>query len=202
MDAPRFDEMSDAALDRDLEALLAADPSPAFVAGVRARVAAEAATSRTWFAACAPVLVGAATIALVIVTLAGYRGGRRQVVGDRPAARATRPLPHSNTVASVSSLVVGLERSVADRVPPPSRPIVAAAQPVVSTEPEVLVDPREAAALRAFFARARSGDVELAAIVAPASTPQADGNDLHNIYIAPIAFEPVIGAAEDKGVRQ
>jgi hypothetical protein len=124
-----------------------------------------------------------------------------QVIGDRPAARATRPLPHSNTAASVASLVVGLERRVSDRLPPQSRPITAAAQAVVSTEPEVLVDPREAAALRAFFARARSGDVELAAIMAPAATPPAGSDDVHDIYIAPIAFEPVIGA-EDKGVRQ
>jgi hypothetical protein len=202
MDAPRFDEMSDAALDRDLQALLAADPSPAFVAGVRAQIAANAATSRTGFAAWGLPLAVAATIALVIVTLAGYRGGRRLIIGDRPAALATRPLAHSNTTASVGSLVVDLKRSVSDRLPPRSTPIVAAPQAVASAEPEVLVDPREAAALRAFFARARSGDVELAAIMAPPSTPQADSNDLHNIYIAPIAFEPVIGAAEDKGVRQ
>ena len=202
MDAPRFDEMSDAALDRDLQALLAADPSPAFAARVRTRIAAQAATSRTWFAAWGAVVVVTATIAAVIVTLAGYRAGRGHVIGDRPATLATRPLPHSTTAATASSLVAGLERRVSDRLPAQPRPIVAAPQAIVSSEPEVLVDPREAAALRAFFARARRGDVELAAIMPPASTPPAGSNDVHDIYSAPIAFEPVSGGAEDKGVRQ
>ena len=74
--------------------------------------------------------------------------------------------------------------------------------PGAATEPEVLVDPREAAALRAFFERARSGRVELTAIVEPPASPLVDPTQVHAIYIAPIAFDPVIDGTAEKGVRQ
>ena len=201
MDAQRLDEMSDAALDRDLQALLAADPSPAFVARVRTQIAADAATAHPWLASWSGVLAIAATVAVVIITLAGYRGSRGKRVGERPAALSTRPILVSASPAGVGLLVAGLQSRVLDRLPRRSRQMtVATPLAVPAGEPEVLVDPREAAALRAFFARARSGDVALAAIMEPTATPPADSKDVHDIYIAPIAFEPVIGAAEDKGV--
>jgi hypothetical protein len=217
MDAQRREEMSDAALDRDLQALLVAEPSAAFVARVRTEIGAEAATSRPWFGASRLVLAVAATIAVAIVTLVGYRGSRRPALADHPAALSTRPLAISHSAAGVGPLVAGLRGGVFDRpeatshVAPPhaagvpqqlTQRAVAAPRAVASAEPEVLVDPREAAALRAFFARARSGDVALAAIVAPEATPLPDADDVHDISIAPIAFEPVMGATDTKGVRQ
>ena len=217
MDAPRFDEMSDAAIDRDLQALLADDPSPAFVARVRTQIAAEAATARTWFAAWGPLLVGTATIALMIVTVVGYRGSRERAADHHQPALPTRPFPVGGAAHEIGSLVAGLRGGVLDRSETTSpvaalesaaaaqqtiRRPVATPRAVAAAEPEVLVDPREAAALRAFFARARSGDVELAAIMPLTSTPPPSSHDVHDIYIAPIAFEPVISAVEDKGVRQ
>src|SRR5689334_19241396 len=116
MDAQRPDEMSDAALDRDLEALLAADPSPAFVARVRTQIAAEATTSRPWFGALTTVLAVAATIAAVIVTIAGYRTSRAQFVKDRPTALSTRAIPVGGSAAGVGLLVAGLQSRAFDRV--------------------------------------------------------------------------------------
>jgi len=203
MDAQRLDEMSDAALDRDLQALLAADPSPAFVARVRTQIAAEATTSRPWFGAWSAALAVAAAIAVVIVTLAGYRGDRGRFVDDRPTALSTRPIPVDGSAAGVGLLVAGLHSRVLDRVPRRSRQVSAPApQAMASVEPEVLVDPREAAALRALIRGMRSGAIDLAPVLTrplPAATeaPEAAGIDIPVITIQPIA--PGTG---EEGVRK
>lgn len=194
--------MNDAALDRDLQALLGADPSPAFVTRVRTQIAADAATAHPWLASWTGVLAVAATVAVVIVALAGYRGGRGHVIGDRPPALATRPLPHSNTAAPVSSLVAGLEGRVSDRLPPQARPIVAARQAIVSNEPAVLVDPREAAALRVLIRRMRDGAIDLSPLLKSSSSSPSESPDVAGIEIPVITIEPITPGTGEEGVRK
>ena len=202
MDAHRLDEMSDAALDRDLQALLAADPSPAFVARVRSAIAAEEPTSRPWFGAWSAVLAVAATIAVVIVTLAGYRGSRGQVVGDRPAALATRPIPNSGAAAGVGLLVAGLQSRALDRLPRPSRRIVAAPQAIASAEPEVLVDPREAAALHVLIQRMRNGAIDLAPLLTRPLPAATAASEVAGIEIPVITIQPIAPDTGEQGVRK
>ena len=203
MDAQRLDEMSDAALDRDLQALLAADPSPAFVARVRSQIAAEATTSRPWLGAWSAGLAVAATIALVIVTLAGYRGSRGPAVGDRPAALATQPIAVSGSAAGVGLLVAGLQGRVLDRSPRRARQMsVPAPQVVASAEPEVLVDPREAAALRALIRGMRNGAVDLAPVLARPLPAATEAPEVASIDIPVITIQPIAPATGEEGVRQ
>jgi len=203
MDAQQRDEMSDASIDRDLQALLATDPSPAFVARVRTQITTEAATSRRWFGAWSSVLAVAATMAVVIVTLFGYRGNHRRNVSDHPAALSTLPIPVSRSAAGVGSLVAGLQGSVLDRLPRRSREMsVAVPRAIASAEPEVLVDPREAAALRGLIFGVRDGRIDLAAVV-NASTPAVmQLPPAAGIDISAITIEPIAPGTGEEGVRK
>ena len=201
MDAHRRDpEMTDATLDRELQSLLDVDPSPALVARVRARIADEPPRSAWWPPAY--VLGGLAVAAALVIAVAGSRSVPRGTPSDAPLlasrALASVPIEMPDVVARQSSVHVAMQavpRDAHAHADTTTGGIIAA------REPEVLVDAREAAALRAFFERARRGNVDLTAIVAPAATQSTDFNLLHDIYIAPIAFESVI-AADEKGVRQ
>ena len=208
MDAERRGgEMSDAALDRDLRSMLAVDPPPEFAARVRARLASESDRSPWWrstwtFAASAVAIAAIVLVAVVAPRMVrrgdrAYRPGtasRPLVSGGQAAADARVPKPASGRDARTSPDRAAVSRKAAAVRPAPVR----AAAP---REPEVLVDAREAAALRSFFERARRGNVDLTAIVAPAAAQPTDLNLLHEIYIAPIEFESVI-ATDEKGVRQ
>jgi len=202
MDAQRLDEMSDAALDRDLQALLAADPSPAFVARVRMQVAADEATAQPWLGSRSAVLAVAAAIAVAIVTPGVYRGTRGRAVGDRPAALSTRPIPDRGAAAGVGLLVTGLEPRVSDRLPRQPRPIAVAPRAIVAAEPEVLVDRREAAALRAVILGASDGSIDLAPVVAAAPPPVMELPPVVDIEIPAITIEPIAPGTGEEGVRQ
>jgi len=208
MDAERRGgEMSDAALDRDLRSMLAVDPPPEFAARVRARLASESDRSlwwrSTWTFAAGAVAIAAIVLVAIVAPRMVPRGDRAYapgvasrplVSGGQPAEDARVPKPASGPDARTSP----------DRAPVSQKAAAAAVRPApvrtAARETEVLVDAREAAALRAFFERARRGSVDLTAIVAPAAAQPTDLNLLHEIYIAPIAFESVI-ATDEKGVR-
>jgi len=210
MDAERRGgEMSDAALDRDLRSMLAVEPPPEFGARVRARLASESDRSPWWrstwtFAASALAIAAMVLVAMVAPRMVprgerAYTPGtpsRPLVSGGQAAADARVPKPASGRDARFSPDRAAVSQNAAGAAVRPA-PVRTAAP----REPEVLVDPREAAALRAFFEHARRGNVDLTAIVAPAAAQPTDLNLLHEIYIAPIAFESVI-ATDEKGVRQ
>ena len=210
MDAERRGgEMSDAALDRDLRYVLAVDPPPEFAARLRARIASESDRSpwrgSTWTFAAGAVAIAAIVLVAIVAPRVAPRGDRADtpriasrplVSGGRAAEDPRVPKPASGLDASTSPERTAVSQKTAAPAVRPA-PVRAAAP----REPEVLVDPREAAALRAFFEHARRGNVDLTAIVAPAAAQPTDLNLLHEIYIAPIAFESVI-ATDEKGVRQ
>jgi hypothetical protein len=217
MDARRpGGEVTDSALDRELQAMLGADPSPEFVARARARVSSDAANARPWLGVWT-VVAPLAAVAAVVIVIAAAGGRRGAEPGGSRAALASRPLAGSgaaNAVGALLPVLRGGELGGGDATSPIGRAEMAAAhhrsiatsnapsRTMTAAEPEVLVDPREAAALRAFFERARNGGVELTAIVAPPMPPLIDPTEVHDIYIAPIAFDPVTDGTAEKGVRQ
>jgi hypothetical protein len=216
MDAQRpGDEMTDAALDRELQAMLGVDPSPEFVARVRTRVAGLPAPARPWPGGWTLAASLAAAVAIAFVTSGVLREAapRREANPPREANRtrvadpAREATPHRDappTRESNRTRDAGSTREARMKAPRVDSDVRGAATsaPPATTEPDILVDPREAAALRAFFERARSGEVELTAIVAPSASPLVDPTRVDDIYIAPIAFDPVIDGAAEKGVRQ
>jgi hypothetical protein len=205
MDAQRLDEMSDAALDRDLQALLGVGPSADFAARVRTRIADEPARSRSWFGAWWFALPAAALAVMAIVAV---------------VSRDTRP-SHRNVAApearaSISDVARSAERTNPAARPEPAPPIrrpdsgtsrnaAVAREPNGSGEPsqpEVLVDPREAAALRAVILGANDGRIDLAPVVAAAPPPVMELPPVVDIEIPAITIEPIAPGTGEEGVRQ
>ena len=205
--------LSDAALDRELEQAFAVDPSPEFVARVRARIVDEAprrwAWNRTWSFA------SGAIAAIAIIAVAIQLSNRRALPSTAAAvleARAVAPamgvlmdpaartgaVPASPPVAAVP-IPVGRPREL----PQESRGRAVQAIALASDHAagEVLLDPRETAALQALIARVRTGRLDLGPAMR-ATVPRAmDLPPIDDIVISPITIEPLAPAGAE-GVRQ
>ena len=201
MDADRAREaMTDAGIDREMQALLAVDPSPEFAARVRARIAVE--PPRSPWLAWWP-LVAAAAIAIAIV--AGILARPRPI--DAPQWLAATPLPNApigvaralqgRHIADVSRPVPPVSEAPADRQSPgdggQGRQAIDRA-PVAS---DVLLDPRETAALRALIAGVREGRVDLQPVLRASTVAPMALAPVTAIAIPLITIDPL-----EQGVRQ
>ena len=122
------------ALDRELTELLAVQPSPEFAAKVRVRIEQQPAPSLAWRWWIAGGLVAAAV--LVIAVVAGLRTTPpvTPVVQARADVNLSAPSPEPRNAVETPPTV------------PPRAVVVRAPNP--RTEPETLVDPSLAAAVR------------------------------------------------------
>jgi hypothetical protein len=133
------------------------------------------------------------------------------IVISREAQRLSYPPQiHARVVSSVGRLATGGigVSGVAGLSGPPHGPEAAAphqhAAPAVHAavgEPEILVDPREARAIRAFFEGVRSGRIDLAPLTALAPRV-AEPQPISDIYIAPIVIDSLNEPSGTGGVRQ
>jgi len=206
MDPVTPEQLSDDALVREIAAALNVEPSPAFAARVRQRIAGEAIPARWWVswsirAAAALAIAVAAAVALRF----DWSTSRTDVMRDQPSQqsasiesrvlaqmselqsdrRSGRLSPkrnHSVYAASIvrpSSVVSGFSRTTS----------------VVSgftrTEPEILIDVREANALRALFAGASLGTVDLIPLASAAGKAASELTPPAEIVIAPLINEPL-----------
>jgi len=198
MDAERRgSEMTDRALDRELQAILAVNPPPEFVARVRTRIASEPQRSAAWsmwmFASAA---AAAAVVAIVVVVSRGV---------PREGAAPSKPLA-SRVLTPMAVLVSDIDRRLTrsralPRAAPRAASLATAAMPQRAAD-DVLVDPREAAAIRALIRRVRTGGIDLAPVL-NASTPTAmELAPVVEITIPDIAIDPIAPAPGAEGVRQ
>jgi hypothetical protein len=199
MDAERRSEVTDAALDGELRAMLGVEPSPTFVPRVRARIADEPSRSWWWFGAWTLIgsAVAVAAIAIVAVSL------------DRPVSVTQPPAPlDARGLAGlrVPHVVSGFRRTVdvhaASRTA--RRDTVAPHEQVTQAlaEPEILVDPREAAAMRALIFGTRDGRIDLAPMV-NASTPSVmELPPVEAIDIPALTIDPIAPGTGEQGVPQ
>jgi hypothetical protein len=173
--------VNDRALDREIEAALAIDPSPAFVARLRARVASEVGPA-SWRVRWELAAAGVA-LAIVVVVAAIFRfdqiptpGGEE---GINPATTLVRESPPLITPRSEPSggALTG------------SRPQRGGRDD--SGLPEVVVAPDESATLRSFMDMVSDGrfDASLLADAVPGTTAlDAPGQiDIEPIVIPPLA---------------
>ena len=201
----------DDALDREIRRLLAVDPSPAFEARVRERVAAEPAPNawrvgRPWLT----LGTAAATAAVVLVVAVSLL--------EPPADTGAEPsgvVAETGDVAPPSGAAArrGTDRPVSDLSPPataepdtatgpaaadatargsrdvPGRPAPAATPPGPPRFTRVVFSASETAALRRLLAQARDRQVFVSA-AAEARTPTASGEPPAELDIALIAIEP------------
>ena len=187
MNAERIDETpEEAALDREIQALLAVDPSPRFQASLRQRIADAQASPvyGVW-----RLVTGAAAVAAFVVVW---------VVVSRPAPRTS-----SNTASTVVAptltarefIDIGLLMS-----PPPLPARVAVVARSRSPRrmrtqpaPDILIAPDERRALIALIVGVREGRVDLTPVTQATTPSVMELEPIRNLVIAPIVITPVEG---------
>ena len=195
------DALNDAALDRELERAFAIDPSPEFVARVRAHLADEPA--RTWRPRLAWPFAAAAAAAIV-ATAAVQMSNRSAVSPAAAPALATRaigPVMAAPADRSTEPLVPARPPILRGGAPllPRVAPTVAAGQG--SEDPAALLDPRETQALRRLIDGVSSGRVALRSDVRASAQTVMELPPVTDIVIAPITIEPLAPESAE-GVRQ
>lgn len=189
----RDEQMSDAALDRDIQEALAVQPSAGFAARLRARLASEpdpaAWPMRGIFAgACA---VAAAVVLAIVASIPRPPDEHVSSLGDTqpPPAQVvdTEPSPSAEPLKVDASERRGVPRS---RARSRSR-----------TQPEVILSPAELKGLRQMMAAVREGRFQ--AVFPPdpfdADAPLAAEPE---ITIPPITIEPIDRLNQVEGVSQ
>jgi hypothetical protein len=180
----RTDPLNDAALEHEIEALLAAEPSSDFLARVRSRVAEESMSGgRGWRW---PVAAVAATVAVAVVGIGLWQPAQQPVP---PAARMTA--------------------SVKDSVPPPGADLEAHSVPrqavsVVTPRrsidialPAVMIAESESRAFAMLVRTAPKTQFDFASAT-PAMTPvEVDEIPrMQPVALNPIEIEPLVKAVE------
>jgi len=185
----------DAELDAEIRRLLAVHASPEFVARVRRRIEEEprhglhAVTPPTaWW------IRTAATLAAIAAAI---------ILWMRAPAHQSEPLTARAIAAPPIRLepeqVTGLRHPRFARGP--RRPRVRSASSDAATaEAEVLIDQREASAIRAFLDRLHDGRFDVTPV--DAFQPASDFTFTNSIEIAPIEIDPLTAATALQGVQQ
>jgi hypothetical protein len=173
-------------VDREIAAALTVEPSPEFVARVRARIAHTPAPADR-HPSMMLVATGSAMLALVII-VAFSRVERNGSAGASIETRAAPPPPVAAS-ASPAGILSSARR-------------VTTASGARRKDPEVLVPAHEAAALRELFAAVRDGSVDLTALVEDRSYTIVETGLRGEIVIPPISMEPVQAITDSEGARQ
>ena len=202
MDADRRDEMTDGSLDRELQTLLGVEPSPEFVARVRTRIADAPSPAISWFGAwrIAASIVAVAAVAIVAFVFS-RDGGKRvpsasSVLDSRTVALFSSPTPELKGQAlrvSVAPASPGMQTHTAAQHESATPP---------RAEPEILVDQREAAALRALIFGVRDGRIDLAPVLAASKPAVMELPPVVDIEIPAITIDPIAPGTGEEGVRQ
>jgi hypothetical protein len=224
MDPVRPEQMTDAALDREIAAALNVEPSPDFVARVRQRVAdapVPSAWGVSWSAGAAASLALAGVAAMIFwIDSSGPRtgvtrydrpsrqsgfiesrttAGISELQADRRSGRLApgRSHVHGSSMVQPSSVVSGFPPSLrfGEARRSAERGGGSRTASVVSgfsrTTPEILIDVREANALRALFAGASLGTVDLIPLARAAANAASQLTPPAEIVIAPLVNEPL-----------
>jgi hypothetical protein len=210
------DAVTDAALDRDLEAALAVDPSPELVARVRMRVQRERDASWSPWPWGLAAGAGAIVVLVAVIVVVGMeRAGGSRIAQDSSPALRRSPVPLDSSpvpVAPDSSRVPVAQDSsrvpvAQDVSPAPASPrrVVApsARRSAPRNAPEVLFAADEARAQRRQIADIQKGHIDQSLQEGPPATAalQPPGE----IAFPPITFEPIVTStaeSTEEGERQ
>ena len=200
MDPQRSGALIDPDIDRALSAALAVEPSAEFLARVRTRIASEPEPS-AWRFPWTLTAVGAMALALVSAV-----GVLHMNQAMPPTETVLEPLPSRALVFASLSLMPAMVPNVVSgfsRTKGAGRTRRTVTADVVRTEPEVLIDAGEAAALRRLFNRSSEGRIDLRAFEEIEETPQITAAlpVANDIEIAPITIEP-LAPVNPEGARQ
>lgn len=174
------------AIDRGVASLVSGEPSPHFNSRLRARIAGEASASRIAWRAWAPIAGMAAAVAVVLAVFVLRLHEMVPAAPAVPAMTVNRPAPASSPT---SSRALSPDEAADSRVP--NHALAAANQPsrtprASSSEPEVLVDPGELAAVIHFADAIRAGRIDGAKLVADEQQLEAP-LEIKPLEIAPLS---------------
>ena len=201
-----------AAIDREIQVALAVDPSPEFLARVRTQIAAEPPGVTTWLPW---KLVAAAVLAAIVAAVALMSrpqekpGATATAQGDirlTPEVSIEQPRGPERSRASAESTHRPLEapdaqrRSSTLRLTPAPAHSEARLETTSPGEPEILVDPREARAMRLLISATRDGSLDLSAALRATTPTVMDLPPIAAIVIAPLSIDPLTPSGEE-GVR-
>ena len=152
----------DTALDREIEAILSVEPSPEFVSRVRTRITDTPVSG--WTMGWTSLAAGSVVVAVVVAV--AVSGARNNV---QPEALA--PIARTSTqVDTLSDDVPAPPRVMSAKSPGRHTPRVSKA---AFPEPELLINPEDAAAIRQFLAHPQPEPVELSLIkIEPKPLPE------------------------------
>jgi len=153
---------SDTSLDREIEAMLAVEPSPEFVSRVRKRIA-EAPLSG-WTMGWTSLAAGSVVVAVVVAVVISRPHEVVQPEAMMPVARTSMQSdsPSDDAPASPNLNSANSPERHKARVSKPS-----------FREPQMLINPKEAAAIRHFLANPRLEPVELSLVkIEPQPLPE------------------------------
>ena len=153
---------SDTSLDREIEAMLSVEPSPEFVSRVRTRIA-EAPLS-AWTMGWTSVAAGSVFVAVVVAVVISKP---HEVVPPE----ALMPIARTSMQADTPSDDVPASPNLtSSKSPERHKPEVSKA---AVREPQVLINPEEAAAIRRFLAHPQPEPVELSLVkIEPQPLPE------------------------------
>jgi hypothetical protein len=187
MDGHRHDQVTDAALDREIESMLAVDPSPEFAARVRARVG-EGPVPVQWWRHWKPGVAAAVAVIAAFVMWPDRVQREEAPVPARLAIERTEPSVPVAPSSPAEAQVARPERS--EPVRRRGAPRAAETAPAMAAVPVVSED--DARAFDAFLAVVRDRNIRL---VFDEETP-ASALTTSTIAIAPIAIEPLPAISE------
>jgi hypothetical protein len=204
-------------IERALQTALAIEPSPEFVARVRTRLAHEPVAS-VWRPAWLMVSAGAmaAAIAIAIVVSNPHQQTPASPAAEQRRSQAESPRPGALPAEAARRDAATTNETGGDAMPRrprqlpavqpsamtrASEPLASAGRPA-SGEPEILIDPREAAALRWLITGTRDGSLDLSAALQTTMPAAPDPPPLSEIAIPLITIDPITPEAGDEGARQ
>jgi hypothetical protein len=192
MDERRLEPLTDAALDREIEAALAVEPSPEFLARVRLSLAAEPARPswRRWAFVGAAAAAAAAVLVIATWRVPVARAPRASVASGAAARGADAVVRHSSRPAEPARVAAARPR------PPRAAPAPRAVEARPTLEeagvpalPEVLFSETERQALAMLLTGVQHGEIP------PMTRPGAAGvegpDDSLPIEIDPLLITPL-----------
>jgi hypothetical protein len=176
------DPLTDASLDREIAALVAVEPSPEFLARVRARVA-EAPAPRAWWTRWEWGVAAAAVAMIAVAVVWRSQGTARPDAGDVPAQLAIEREPAP--VIPVAPPASTASPQVAREVVTPGRGVQRAERAVEPAMPAAVVAEEDAKAFELLLSVIRQD-----ALVLDPDMPNS-ALSASTLAVAPITIEPV-----------
>jgi hypothetical protein len=191
MDGERYGEpLNDASLDREIESLLASDPSPEFVARVRTRVAEEP-EPRRWRAPWMLAITAGAVTAVVVGMIAW------------PVGEPVVPSPEPTQTAQVAVIERAVPPVVSELPPLRSRTAAPTAKVIASVPapdrrididlPEVVLADNEVKTFATLVASVRQSRFDVAVPAAPDPNTPLEIKELPPVE--PLEIEPIVKVA-------